>query len=80
MPARQSSVVDKALKLMKRTDLIAKEYRDSDGYWIELKRGYVVRGDAHGIVENTKRAAYAKLAEVVPCDCADCKGEASYVR
>ena len=54
------------------TDKIESEYRDSDGYWINLKRGWIVRGDAHGIVENTKREAYAKLAEVVPCDCPDC--------
>lgn len=58
---------------MKRTDMIDKEYRDSDGYWIELKPGFVVVGDAHGIVENTKREARAKLSIVVPCDCAECK-------
>lgn len=57
---------------MNRKDLIAKEYRDVDGYWIELKHGWVVLGDAHGIVENTKKAAYAKLADVVPCRCGEC--------
>lgn len=58
---------------MKQTDLIEEEYRDSDGYWIYLKRGWTIPGDAHGIVENTKRQARASLADVVPCDCADCK-------
>jgi hypothetical protein len=58
---------------MNRKDMIAKEYRDSDGYWIELKRGWIVRGDAHSIVEDTKKAAHAKLAEVVPCECKECK-------
>lgn len=58
---------------MKRADVIAKEYRDTDGYWIELKPGFVVCGDAHGIVESTKRAAINKLGQVVPCSCDDCR-------
>jgi hypothetical protein len=60
---------------MKRTDLIAKEYRDSDGYWIYLKPGWQNGADpgTHGIVENTKRAARGQLAYAKPCDCEDCK-------
>jgi hypothetical protein len=55
-------------------DLIQEEYRDADGYWIYLKRGYrMVDDPVHGIVENTKREAYRKLSMVVPCDCQDCK-------
>ena len=57
---------------------IAHEYRDSDGYWIELKPGYRVIGDAHGIVEDSKQAAYDKLDLVRPCDCDDCQAQPSY--
>lgn len=58
---------------MDRKQMIARQYRDSDGFWIELKPGFVVSGDAHGIVENTRREAYRKLGLVVPCECAECK-------
>jgi hypothetical protein len=58
---------------MKLTDLIQEECRDADGFWIYLKYGWRIRGDAHGIVENTKREARAKLAEAVPCDCEECR-------
>lgn len=58
---------------MKPTDLIQEEYRDSDGYWIYLKNGWRIRGDAHGIVENSKREARAKLADAIPCNCAECR-------
>jgi hypothetical protein len=54
-------------------ELIAREYRDSDGYWIDLKAGWVIPGDAHGIVEDTKRRAYDKLKEAVPCNCRECR-------
>lgn len=56
---------------------IAKEYRDIDGYWIELKAGWRMPGDAHGIVENTKAEARARLKEIVPCDCIECKAFAA---
>jgi hypothetical protein len=65
---------------MKRTDLIAEEYRDSDGYWIYLVPGYACGDDSgtHGIVENTKTAARARLGSVVICDCDDCQQQPSY--
>lgn len=56
---------------------IAKEYRDVDGYWIELQPGWRVMGDAHGIVESTKAAARARLKDVVRCDCNECKALAT---
>jgi hypothetical protein len=52
---------------------ILREYLDVDGYWIELKPGWRMPGDAHGIVENTKREAKARLKDVVKCDCQDCR-------
>ena len=53
---------------------IGKIYRDSDGWWIELKPGFIVRGEwTHGIVEDTKRAALDKMYLVEPCQCDECR-------
>jgi hypothetical protein len=53
---------------------IASEYGDSDGYWIDLKKGWKWSGDpvgcVHGIHEDTRRAARAET--VLPCDCELC--------
>jgi hypothetical protein len=57
---------------MKVADKIAREYRDSDGYWIELAPGWKT-DDCHTIHEDTRRSALAKLRLVRPCDCAQCK-------
>ena len=54
--------------------LIQREYRDSDGYWIDLVSGHRLCDDyVHGIVEDTKAKAYRTLQSVVTCDCDDCK-------
>ena len=52
---------------------VQEEYRDADGYWIYLKRGWVIPGDAHGIVENSKRIARSKVGQAVPCQCKECR-------
>ncbi len=56
-------------------NLIAQEYRDSDGYWIYLKPGWQNGADpgTHSIVEDSKRDAYSTLRSAKPCDCAECK-------
>jgi hypothetical protein len=65
----------------KQRSVISKEYRDIDGYWIELKPGYIVTPDGtHGIVEDTKADAYSDLSRVVPCDCDDCKAQPGYIK
>jgi hypothetical protein len=47
--------------------------RDSDGWWIYLKPGFVVRGErTHAIVEDRKRDALDKMSLVEPCDCDEC--------
>lgn len=52
---------------------IALIYRDTDGWWIELKPGFVVSDEGtHGIVEDRKRDALAKMELVVPCECDEC--------
>jgi hypothetical protein len=67
-----------------RRSVIAKEYRDVDGYWIDLKPGWRSGQDPvgclHGIVEDTKREAYSWLTSVLPCDCEDCKRELAITR
>jgi len=46
---------------------------DSDGYWIILKPGFVVRDErTHAIVEDRKRDALDKMSLVIPCDCDEC--------
>ena len=60
-----------------RRSVIQTEYQDSDGYWIELAPGWKNGSDPigceHGIVEDTKSAAYKSLASVMPCDCTECR-------
>lgn len=56
---------------------IQNEYRDSDGYWIDLAPGWQNGADpgCHGIVEDTKREAYRTLTLARPCDCQNCQFE-----
>lgn len=55
--------------------MIEDEYRDSDGYWINLASGFQWDG-AHAVHEPTKAAAYRILTrEVKPCTCPDCRPE-----
>lgn len=58
-----------------RDPRIKNEYRDSDGYWIELADGWENGADpgTHGIVEDTKREAYRTLTMARRCRCADCQ-------
>lgn len=69
-------------KRIRRADVIAEEYRDSDGYWIYLKPGWRNGQDPvgceHGIHEDTKREAYSWLSSVLPCDCPDCQQQPGY--
>lgn len=51
---------------------VSDEYREPDGYWIELLPGWRMPSGEHAIVESTKGAARARLIEVEPCDCAEC--------
>jgi len=61
------------MKLKKH--MIAEEWSEEssgDGYWIALKSGYRLADDfVHAIHEDTRKAAH--VAEVVICDCDDCK-------
>jgi hypothetical protein len=53
----------------------ASEYQDSDGYWIDLKRGWKWSGDAlgavHSIHEETR--SQARRETVTPCFCQQCQ-------
>lgn len=59
----------------KNRAIIQREYRDSDGYWIELTPGWQNGADpgCHGIVEDTKRQAYSTLTMAKPCSCGECQ-------
>ena len=55
----------------KRIDIIEK---DTDGWWIVLKPGYVVRDErTHAIVETRKKDALGKMSLVVKCECDECR-------
>jgi hypothetical protein len=58
-----------------RSDERVREYyQDSDGYWAELRPGYVREGDAHVVHEYSHRDVWRVLrTEVVICDCSDCR-------
>lgn len=60
---------------MARPKRIWHEYRDVDGYWIELMPGWQNGADpgTHGIHEDTKRAAHAQLDMVERCACDECR-------
>lgn len=52
---------------------IERMYREDGGVWIDLAPGYILKGEwTHGIVEDTRRRALSKLAEVIPCECDEC--------
>lgn len=56
-----------------RTERIAHEYRDSDGYWIELRPGWRVLDEiSHTIVEDTRCEARLRARAAVPCACQEC--------
>lgn len=54
---------------------IAAEWRDEDGYWVELKSGWqdTYNPTCHTITENTKAEAHDKAKDSVPCDCRCCR-------
>jgi hypothetical protein len=56
-------------------DRIAAEWRDEDGYWIELKSGWQdnFNPGCHTITEDTRKEARYKLRASVPCDCRECR-------
>lgn len=46
-----------------------------DGWWIDLPFGWIMYDGSHGIVEDTKREALAKLELAQPCECERCTRE-----
>ena len=61
----------------KYLERVQRQYRDSDGYWIDLRCGWRNMLDPvcplHGIHEDTKREAEFWLRRTEPCDCDECK-------
>ena len=56
---------------------INRAYHDSDGYWIELRRGFKWAGDAvgcvHAIHEDTREEACSEM--VMRCECKECNAQ-----
>ncbi len=53
-------------------NLIEGWYKDSDGYWIDLKAGWTWQG-CHSVHEWNVKDALRSFNEVERCDCKDCK-------
>ncbi len=54
---------------------VAVSHEPPDGWWIDLPFGWIMPSGEHGIVEDTKREALAKLADAIPCDCPRCSAD-----
>lgn len=56
---------------------IEHEYKDEDGYWIELASGWKDPGDPvgtlHTIHTDTKAEGRREARKALPCDCDDCR-------
>lgn len=52
-------------------------YKDSDGYWLQLKRGWQSEPHSycHGLHTETVQEMVREFRWVAPCDCDQCKGE-----
>ena len=55
----------------KHPDKIRDWYKDSDGYWINLKPGWQF-WDAHCVHEWKIRDVFTSFAQVRPCECDEC--------
>jgi hypothetical protein len=56
----------------KHPDKIAGWYKDSDGYWINLRKGWQWE-ECHAVHEWNVRDALASFRDVKPCDCGNCR-------
>ena len=64
------------LAAIAKTDkVIADEFwRDSDGYWLPLARGFMCAlSDCHTIHELTVKEVLVAIKNIQPCDCAICQ-------
>lgn len=59
--------------IAKHPEKIAGWYKDSDGYWIDLKPGWQW-SECHAVHEWNVKDLVESFRQVEPCDCADCKG------
>lgn len=64
-----SKTLDKLAE--RHPDKIEMWYRDSDGYWVELNKGWQLDG-CHGVHEDTVADCLSAFKGVDTCDCADC--------
>lgn len=58
--------------------VVQDEWKDCDGYWLLLTRGFHC-DSSHAIRESSKSAAYRRVRDVRPCKCTDCAAKASQV-
>ena len=62
--------------------MIAAEWKDEDGYWIELKSGWHDGSNptCHTVHEDTRKECMDRLRDFAePCNCWECKKDAADV-
>lgn len=47
-------------------------YQDSDGYWLQIKPGFISGMETHCIHEHTVKECLEQIASVLSCDCILC--------
>jgi hypothetical protein len=54
-------------------------YKDSDGYWIDLKAGWcrAPRDEVHSVHETSVREVVAAFSSVSRCECDECRAAAA---
>lgn len=48
-------------------------YKDSDGYWLQLKPGFIGPYGTHCIHDLTVRECLWQIKDATPCDCKTCR-------
>ena len=60
----------------KYQERIQEIFRDDDGYWIYLKKGWRKGDDiCHTLAEDTQKQLMWELRQTKPCDCEWCTGK-----
>lgn len=61
-------------RLLKHPKVRAARLEDEDGYWVDLKPGWMCPASgSHSCHEDTAKAILSAVANAEPCDCEECE-------
>lgn len=66
----------KSLNALAKHEGVERIYRDSDGIWVDLKRGWCNDPETHGYREDTVKEILGRKNEICRCKSACCQDEA----